>query len=33
VQLERGSLFVNIEKNEAILTGPAEISFYGSIEN
>jgi len=33
VQLERGSLFVSIEKNEAILTGPAEISFYGSIEN
>lgn len=32
VQLERGSLFVNIEKNEAILTGPAEISFYGSIK-
>ena len=32
VQLERGSLFINIEKNEAILTGPAEISFYGSIE-
>jgi len=32
VQLELGSLFINIEKNEAILTGPAEISFYGSIE-
>jgi len=32
VQLERGSLFVNIEKNEAILTGPAEISFYGSVK-
>ena len=32
VQLERGSLFINIEKNEAILTGPAEISFYGSVE-
>ena len=32
VQLERGSLFINIVKNEAIMTGPAEISFYGSIE-
>ena len=32
VQLERGSLFINIEKNEAVLTGPAEISFYGSVE-
>jgi diaminopimelate epimerase len=32
VQLERGSLFISIEKNEAILTGPAEISFYGNIE-
>ena len=32
VQLERGSLFINIEKNEAILTGPSEISFYGSVE-
>ena len=32
VQLERGSLFINIVKNEAIMTGPAEISFHGSIE-
>ena len=32
VQLERGSLFINILKNEAIMTGPAEISFHGSIE-
>ena len=32
VELERGSLFINIENNEAIMTGPAEISFYGSIE-
>jgi diaminopimelate epimerase len=32
VELERGSLFINIEKNEAVLTGPAEISFYGSVE-
>tara|TARA_Y100001970_G_scaffold290941_2_gene426343 strand:+ start:910 stop:1704 length:795 start_codon:yes stop_codon:yes gene_type:complete len=32
VLLERGSLFVNIEKEEAIMTGPAEISFYGNVE-
>ena len=32
VQLERGSLFINIKKDEAIMTGPAEISFFGSIE-
>ena len=32
VQLERGSLFINIVKNEAIMTGPAKISFHGSIE-
>ena len=32
VQLERGSLFINIEKNKAILTGPVEISFYGSVK-
>ena len=32
VQLERGSLFINIVKDEAIMTGPAEISFHGSIE-
>ena len=32
VKLERGSLFICIEKNEAILTGPAEISFHGKIE-
>ena len=31
VQLERGSLFINIENNEAIMTGPAEISFRGKI--
>lgn len=31
VQLERGSLFVEVENNEAIMTGPAEVSFYGSI--
>ena len=32
VQLERGSLFINIINQEAIMTGPAEISFHGSIE-
>ena len=32
-ELEQGSLFINIENNEAIMTGPAEISFYGSIGN
>ena len=32
VELERGSLFINIINQEAIMTGPAEISFYGSIE-
>ena len=32
VQLERGSLFISIENNEATMTGPAEISFSGSIE-
>ena len=32
VEVERGSLFINIKNNEAILTGPAEISFYGSIK-
>ena len=31
VQLERGSLFINIENQEAIMSGPAEISFHGSI--
>ena len=32
VQLERGSLFINIENGEAVMTGPAEISFRGSVE-
>ena len=32
VQLERGSLFINIHNEEGIMTGPAEISFHGSIE-
>ena len=32
VELERGSLFINIKNQEAIMIGPAEISFYGSFE-
>ena len=32
VQLERGSLFITIDKDEAIMTGPAEISFHGTVE-
>jgi len=32
VQLERGSLFITIDKDEAIMTGSAEISFRGTIE-
>lgn len=32
VELERGSLFISIKNKEAILTGPAEISFEGSVE-
>ncbi|MDC0226507.1 diaminopimelate epimerase [Alphaproteobacteria bacterium] len=32
VQLERGSLFINIKNNEAIMQGPAEISFHGTLE-
>ena len=32
VELERGSLFINIKNNEAIMTGPAEINFHGSIK-
>ena len=32
VELERGSLFINIENNEAIMTGPDEISFYGVLK-
>ena len=32
VQFEKGSLFINIENNNAILTGPAKVSFYGKIE-
>ena len=32
VLVERGSLFISIKNDEGIMTGPAEISFYGSIE-
>ena len=32
VQLERGSLFINIKNHEAIMRGPAEISFHGNIQ-
>ncbi len=33
VELEKGSLFINIKNNEAIMIGPAEISFRGEIES
>tara|TARA_Y100001936_G_C16008267_1_gene632075 strand:+ start:124 stop:987 length:864 start_codon:yes stop_codon:yes gene_type:complete len=32
VILEKGSLFINIIDNKAIMTGPTEISYYGNIE-
>ena len=32
VQMERGSLLVNIKENEGIMIGPAEISFKGKID-
>ena len=32
VVLERGSLFISIENNNAIMSGPAEISYRGNIE-
>ena len=32
VQLERGSLHINIINEEAIMTGPAEISYNGNIQ-
>ena len=32
VQLERGSLYINIINEEAIMTGPAEISYNGNIQ-
>ena len=31
VQLEKGSLHISIVNNEAIMTGPAEISYNGYI--
>ena len=33
VQLEHGSLYINIKNDEATMTGPAEISFYGNIRH
>ena len=32
VQLEKGSLHINIVDDEAIMTGPAEISYNGYIQ-
>ncbi len=32
VILEKGSLFIDIIKNKAIMKGPAEISYHGSLE-
>jgi len=32
VEFEKGSLLINIENNNAIMTGPAEISFRGKME-
>ena len=32
VQVEKGSLFIEILQEEAIMTGPAEISYFGNIE-
>ncbi len=32
VKLEKGSLYINIINNEAIMTGPAEISYKGSLD-
>mgnify|MGYP001207059272 FL=1 len=32
VILEKGSLFINIVDNKAIMTGPTEISYYGNLE-
>ena len=29
---EKGSLLINIINNESIMTGPAEISYRGSLE-
>ena len=32
VILEKGSLYINIINKEAVMTGPAEISYHGSLE-
>ncbi len=32
VVLEKGSLYINIEKQNAVMTGPAEISYRGFIK-
>ena len=32
VMLEKGSLFINIIDDKAIMTGPTEISYYGNLE-
>ena len=32
VQLEKGSLHINIIDEQAIMTGPAEISYSGNIQ-
>ena len=32
VKLEKGSLYINIINDEVIMTGPAEISYLGSLE-
>ncbi len=32
VKLEKGSLHINIINNEAIMTGPAEVSYQGSLD-
>ena len=32
VEFEKGSLLISVENHNAIMTGPAEISFHGKIE-
>ncbi|MDC3131962.1 diaminopimelate epimerase [Pelagibacteraceae bacterium] len=32
VILEKGSLYINVDNNKAIMTGPTEISYYGNLE-
>ena len=32
VLLEKGSLHINIFNEEAIMTGPAEVSYHGYVE-